>query len=210
MIKIAIADDHPLLLEGVKRVLSREMDIRVTGEATKSEEVLTVLQENSPDLLILDITMPGKSGLDMLKDVKHMYPKLSVLILSIHPPERFAVRCIKSGADGYLCKSGIADELIKAVRQIVQEKRKYISAEVGEQLASESCNNEGSLHESLSDREFEILCMIASGMNVQQIAKKLSLSPNTIHTYRYRIKDKLNVSSNVEMTKYALQYGLIN
>lgn len=209
MIKIAIADDHPLTLEGVKKVLSREMDTLITGEANDGKSVFEMLSKDLPDILILDFTMPGKSGLDMLKDLKNIYPGLPILILSIHPPERYAVRCMKSGADGYLCKSSISDELNKAVRQIVTEKRKYICPVLGEQLATLVYGKNCSIHEMLSDREFEILCMIAEGMNVQQIAGKLSLSPNTIHTYRYRIMDKLQVSSDVEMAKYALQNGLV-
>lgn len=210
MIKIAIVDDHPLMLEGIKRVLNREMDIKITGEANESGEVFEILNSDPPDILILDITMPGKSGLDLLKDIKVICPDLPVLILSIHPPERFAVRCIKSGAEGYLCKSSISDELTKAVRKIIREKRKYITPEVAEQLASQFNNNGGPLHESLSDREFEVLCLIAEGKDVEKIARKLSLSPHTIHTYRSRIKEKLNLSTNVEMTRYALRNGLVS
>jgi len=168
-----------------------------------------MLAEEMPDILILDLTMPGKSGLDILKDIKIIYPDLSVLILSIHPEERFAVRCIKAGAAGYLCKSGIVNELTRAVRRIALENRKYITPKVAEQLVFQ-VNNEGRpIHASLSDREFEVLCMIADGKDVQEIAKKLSLSPHTVHTYRSRIKEKLNLSTNVEMTRYALQNGLI-
>lgn len=210
MINVAIADDHPLMLEGVKRVLNREMDIEITGEAEKGSDVMGLLDDKLPDILILDLTMPGKSGLDLLKDVRVVYPDLPVLILSIHPEERFAVRCIKAGADGYLNKSAISNELTKAVRKICGEKRKYITPDVAEQLASQ-VNNEGRpVHESLSDREFEVLCMIADGKDVQKIARKLSLSPHTVHTYRSRIKEKLNLSTNVDMTRYALQNGLIN
>lgn len=208
MIKIAIADDHPLMLEGVKKVLNREIDIEITGEANESGEVLELLHDDLPDMLILDLTMPGKSGLDLLKDIKSMYPKLPVLILSIHPPERFAVRCIKAGADGYLCKSTISDELIKAVRKIVGQKRKYIPVEVAEQIISHLNNSERPMHDALSDRELEILCLIAEGNDVNKIARKLSLSPHTIHTYRSRIKEKLNLSSNVEMTRYVLENNL--
>lgn len=211
MIKVAIADDHPLMLEGIKKVLNREMDIRVTGEATTSGEVLGLVTGDLPDLLILDIKMPGKSGLELLKDIKVMKPELPVLILSIHPPERFAVRCIQAGASGYISKSAITDELVKAVRKIVREKRKFITPEVAEQLASHANSNNGRpLHETLSDREFEVLCMIAEGKDVEEIAECLSLSPHTIHTYRSRIKKKLNVSTNVDMTRYALKNGLIS
>lgn len=210
MIKVAIADDHPLMLEGVKRVLNREMDIEITGEAEKGNEVLDMLSDDVPDILILDLTMPGKSGLDLLKDLKVIYPELHVLILSIHPEDRFAVRCIKAGADGYLCKSSISNELSKAVRKIIHEKRKYITPEVAEQLASQVSNQGQKPHEALSDREFEVLCLIADGKDVHKIAKKLSLSPHTVHTYRSRIKEKLSLSSNVDMTRYALEHKLIN
>jgi len=209
MIKASIADDHPLMLEGIKRVLNREMDINIVGEASTGTDVMKMLAEEMPDILILDLTMPGKSGLDILKDIKIIYPDLSVLILSIHPEERFAVRCIKAGAAGYLCKSGIVNELTRAVRRIALENRKYITPKAAEQLVFQ-VNNEGRpIHASLSDREFEVLCMIADGKDVQEIAKKLSLSPHTVHTYRSRIKEKLNLSTNVEMTRYALQNGLI-
>lgn len=123
MIKIVIADDHLLMMEGVKRVLNRESDIEIIGEANESGEVLNLLRDDLADILILDLSMPGKSGLDLLKDIKDLYPQLPVLILSIHPPERFAFRCIKAGADGYLCKSTISDELIRSVRKIVREKK---------------------------------------------------------------------------------------
>jgi len=209
MINVAIVDDHPLMLEGIKRVLNREVDIKITGEASNGADVMNMLVDKMPDIIILDLTMPGRSGLDLLKDIKVLNPDLPVLILSIHPEERFAVRCIKAGADGYLCKSGIVNQLTRAVRRIIKENRKYITPEVAEQLAMQ-VNNEGQpLHESLSDREFEVLCMIAEGKDVQYIAEKLSLSPNTVHTYRFRIKEKLNLSTNVDMTRYALQNKLI-
>lgn len=209
MIKVAIADDHPLMLEGIKRVLNREQDIQIIGDASNGTDVMNMLAEELPDILILDLTMPGKSGLDILKDIKMVYPNLSVLILSIHPEERFAVRCIKAGAEGYLCKSGIVNELTRAVRKVVLESRKYITPEVAEQLVSHVNSKGRSIHDYLSDREFEVLCMIADGKDVQKIAKKLSLSPHTVHTYRSRIKEKLNLSTNVEMTRYAIQNGLI-
>lgn len=210
MIKITIADDHPLMLEGIKRVLNREMDFEIVGSALKSLEVMDMLSDEMPDLLILDINMPGKSGLELLKDIKLEYPNLPVLILSIHPAERFAVRCLKAGASGYLCKSAISDDLVRAVRKIVIEKRKYITYDVAEQLATQ-VNNEGRLlHETLSDREFEVLTMIANGKDVREIAKKLLISTNTVHTYRSRIKEKLNLSNDVEMTRYALLNKLIS
>ncbi|PAU94389.1 DNA-binding response regulator [Aliifodinibius salipaludis] len=154
--------------------------------------------------------MPGNSGLELFKQIHNFYPDLPVLLLSVHSEERFAIRALKAGAYGYLNKASISDELIKAIRKIVTENRKYITPEVAEQLASQvDMDKEGALHEQLSDREFEVLCMIATGKEVNDIAEELSLSPQTIHTYRARIKEKINISSNVEMTRYAIENNLI-
>lgn len=209
MISVAIADDHPLMREGIKRVLKKEIDLEVCGEASDGKELLSLLNKLTPDLAILDITMPGKSGLDLIKDVRTLFPKLSILVLSIHPAERFAVRALKAGANGYLCKSGISDELVNAIRKIVTQKRRYITGDVAEQLAMQMGENQSPTHETLSDREFEVLCMIAEGNDITTIANQLSLSPHTIHTYRSRIKKKMNLSSNVDMTRYAMENDLI-
>lgn len=210
MIKIVIADDHPFIREGVKKVVDGEIDLEIIGEAENGNELLAILEEKSPDILVLDITMPGKSGLELLKQLNNLYPNIPVLVLSIHSEERFAVRALKGGAYGYLTKTSISDELIKAIRKIVTEKRKYITPEVAEQLASQvDASKDGALHEELSDREFEVLCLIASGKDVNEIADELVLSPQTIHTYRSRIKEKMNISSNVEMTRYAIENNLI-
>lgn len=210
MIRVCIADDHPLMREGIKNVIQNEMDIDIVGESTNGNEVMDMLKDSSADILILDITMPGKSGLDLIKDVHSTYPHLPVLILSIHPADRFAIRSIKAGAMGYLCKSSISDKLIHAIRKIVVEKRKYISSEVAEQLAYQIDHGARPPHESLSDREFEIMCMIAGGKNVREIAEKLSISFHTVHTYRSRIKEKMNFSTNVEMAHYAIEHQLIS
>jgi len=210
MVKVVIADDHPFIREGVKKVVNSKTDLEVIGEAENGNELLDILEEKEPNIVILDITMPGKSGLELLKQINSLYPDLPVLILSIHSEERFAVRALKAGAYGYLTKTSISEELIKAIRKITTEKRKYITPEVGEQLASQvDANKDNPLHEALSDREFQVLCMIAKGMKVTDIAQELSLSPQTIHTYRTRIKEKLNTSSNVEMTRYAIENNLI-
>ena len=171
---------------------------------------MEILEEKDPHILVLDIMMPGKSGLELLKQINSLYPDLPVLILSIHSEKRFAIRALKAGAYGYLTKKSISEELIKAIRKITTEKRKYITSEVAEQLASQvDINKNNPIHEELSDREFQVLCMIAKGMKVTDIAQELSLSPQTIHTYRTRIKEKMNVSSNVEMTRYAIENNLI-
>lgn len=210
MINIVIADDHPFIREGIKKVVNGELDLEVIGEAEDGNELLAILEEKTPDILVLDITMPDTSGLKLLKKFRDRYPKLPILILSIHSAERFAIRALKAGAYGYLTKTSISEELIKAIRKIVTQEQKYITPEVAQQLASQvDMSEEEFLHEDLSDREFEVLCMVASGKEVKDIAEELSLSPQTIHTYRTRIKEKLNISSNVEMTRYAIEHNLI-
>lgn len=212
MIKIIVTDDHPLVREGLKKVVAQgTLDINITGEASNGNELMKMLENKYPDLVILDITMPGKNGLDVLKDIKELYPHLPVLVLSMHPEDRFAIRAIRAGAAGYLTKSSISDELVSAIRVIVQQKRRYISPAVAEQMALQMDNNRKSTpHESLSDREYQILCMIASGKKINEIADELSLSVQTIHTYRARLKQKMNLNSNVEFTRYAIQNKLID
>lgn len=212
MIRVMIVDDHPLVREGLNKVLTKgTIDIAVVGEASNASELLNMLSKQRPDIVILDIAMPGRSGMDVLKDIKKLYPQLPVLMLSMHPEERFAVRALKAGASGYMTKTSISDDLVSAIRVIVQQKKRYISPEVGEQLAQQiDSNNKNTPHEALSDREYEVLCMIASGKKVSTIAKELSLSVQTIHTYRARLKDKMNMKSNVELARYAIQQDLID
>lgn len=213
MIKVFIVDDHPLVREGLKKVSDQEtIDIEVIGEASDANELMEKLEGDiGPDLLILDIAMPGKSGLDVLKEIKEFYPDLPVLILSIHPEDRFAIRSLKAGAHGYLNKRSISEKLITAIRRIVIQRKKYISQDVAEQLASRvDMSGDNPLHESLSDREFQVMCMIASGKDVNAIANELALNVQTVHTYRSRIKEKMGLKSNVEFTRYALEYGLID
>jgi DNA-binding NarL/FixJ family response regulator len=211
MIRVVIADDHALIREGLAKVLRRTNDIKIINEASNGLELMDVLKEELPDLLILDITMPDKSGLDCLKDIKEIYPDLPVLMLSMHPEDRFAIRALKSGASGYLTKASMSEDLLKAIRKIVIEKKRYISPEVAEQLAEQvDISSEKPLHKTLSDREYQVICMIASGKKMSEIAKELSLSLQTVHTYRTRIKDKMNLKSNVEMTRYAIEHNLID
>lgn len=211
MINMVIADDHQLIRDGIKNVVSATSDIRVIGEAKDGNELLAILEKLSPQILILDITMPMKSGLDLLKQVVELHPGLPVLMLSIHSAERFAIRALKAGAWGYLTKTSISDELILAIRKIVTGKRKYITEEVADILASEMDVNKGSpRHQELSDREFQVLCMIAGGKKVSEIAKEFSLSPQTVHSYRSRIKEKMNLESNVQMTRYAIDNNLLD
>lgn len=212
MIKVIIAEDHPLVCEGLKKIVNeKSTDIKIVGEAASGAELMDILSKNLPDLVVLDITLPGRSGLDVLKDLQELYPQLPVLILTIHPEHRFAARSIKAGADGYLTKSVVADELVTAIKVIVQQKRRYITHSVGEQLAIQmDMNTEKPLHEQLSDREYEVFLMIAAGKKISDIAEEYSLAVPTIHTYRRRVLEKMNMKSNVELAKYATLHGLMD
>lgn len=213
MINIILADDHPLVREGIEKVLDRdEYEFEITSRVSNAEELMEKLesQEELPDLLILDIAMPGKSGLDILKDVHSEYPEMPVLMLSMHPEERFAVRSIKSGAYGYLNKSSVTEELVQAIKTIVLEKKRYISPSVAEQLAMDiNSDHLDQPHERLSDREFQVMRKIASGQKAKDIAEELNLSVRTIHTYRLRMMEKMGLKSDVEITRYALSHHLI-
>lgn len=212
MINVIVADDHLLVREGLKKVIDQtSSEIEVTGEASNAAELMDLLRKGKPDIVILDITLPDKNGLDVLKEIKNIYEDLPVLMLSMHPEDRFAVRTLKAGASGYLTKSSISDQMVTAIRKIVVEKKRYISPTVAEQLAERvNLNTNKPLHETLSDREFQIMCMIGSGKTVNEIADELSISIQTVHTYRSRIKEKMDLSSNVEITRYALQHNLID
>lgn len=210
MINIVVCDDHPLVREGIKIAVEKSADMHVTGEASNWNELLTVLNENIPNIIILDINIPGKSGLDILKELQTHYPRVPVLILSMHSEKRFAIRSLKAGAMGYINKSSITDELEKAIRRIVKEKRKYITPRVAELMSEQiNDNNEEKPHETLSDREFQVFCKIAAGEAVTDIANELSLSTQTVYTYRANIKEKMNFKSNVEMARYAINNNLI-
>lgn len=213
MIKVAIADDHPLVRDGIKNVFEKhDENISVIIQASDAEELLDQLEDQLPDIVILDIGLPNKSGLDLLKDITQRYSELPVLILSMHPEERFAIRSLKAGAYGYLNKRVLSERLMEAVNQIIKEGKKYISDTVAEQLAMEvnGDNNSALPHKKLSDREFQVMCMIASGKKVKEIAEELSLSARTIHTYRSRLMEKMDLGSNVALTRYALSHHLID
>lgn len=212
MINVIIADDHPFVREGVEKVLVRgDLDINVTKKASDGQELLDYLADDLPDIVILDIALPNQSGLDVLKEIKRQYEDLPVLILSMHPEERFAIRALKIGASGYLNKESVTQKLIEAIDQVVNKGKKFISNNVAEQLARQidGGDNNGLPHKKLSDREFQVMCMIASGKKVKQIADELSLSARTIHTYRSRLMEKMNLRSNVAITRYALSHQLI-
>ncbi len=209
MIKVLIADDHSILRVGLKKIFREEQDIEVSAEAGNHHEILSILSTTMPDMLILDISMPGRNGLDTLKEIKSLYPKLKVLILSMHPEDRYAVRSIKAGAMGYVSKESAADELVNAIRKVYAGEQ-YISSTLAVKLAKYfETDLEKPAHELLSDREFQVLCMITSGKSIEYVAQELSLSPNTIATYRERVLSKLHLKSNVELTSYAHRNNLI-
>lgn len=208
MIQVLIADDHTVVRRGLKQILAETSDIVVRAEAGNAQEAFEELKAHPSDVLILDINMPGRSGLDVLRQINQEYPKIPVLVLSGHPEDQFATRVLKSGASGYLSKESAPDELIKAIRK-VHAGGKYISSSQAENLVH-AISSPHSLnpHESLSNREHEVLRLIASGKTVSQIAKQLHLSVKTISTYRTRILEKMNMQTNAQLTHYAIKIGL--
>jgi DNA-binding NarL/FixJ family response regulator len=210
MIKVLIADDHAVVRSGLKQILDETSgEIQVQGEAANGREVLEKVQSQDWDVLVLDITMPGRSGLDILKDIRHLKPGLPVLILSMHAEEQFATRMLKAGASGYLNKESAPEELVKAIRKVCSGG-KYVSAAQAERMVSElTSESDKPPHELLSDREYEILCLIASGKTPTQIAKQLNLSVKTVSTYRSRILEKMKLETNAQLTHYAIKGGLV-
>ena len=211
MIKVLMADDHALVRSGLKQILDETGgEICVAGEAASGPQVLEQVQAQDWDVLVLDITMPGRSGLDILKDIRQLKPTLPVLILSMHAEEQFATRMFKAGASGYLTKESAPEELVKAIRKVCAGG-KYVSPAQAERMVAELTGKpDKHPHELLSDREFEILCLIASGKTPTQIAKALSLSVKTVSTHRTRILEKLNLESSAQLTHYAIKHQLVN
>src|SRR5579864_5763106 len=209
MTRILIADDHAILRRGLKEILMRELEDAACGEAENAQQVLTQIQNQEWDVLILDVTMPGRSGLDVLRDLKTLRPKLPVLVLSMHPEDQYGKRILKAGAAGYMNKDTAPEELIKAIRK-VRSGGRYVSAALAEKLALDlGVDTERPTHEILSGREFEVLRMLASGKTVSQIAEDLHLSATTVSTYRARILEKTRMTTTAELMHYALQNHLI-
>lgn len=209
MIRVLIADDHPIVRHGLKQILSEEPDMEIVGEATNSNEVIDLAEKRNWDIVILDITMPGRGGLDVLKVLRRDFPKLPVLVLSIHPEDQYAVRALKAGAAGYMTKESAPEELIMAMRTVLKGK-KYISPSLAEKLADYlEREDQKNIHEILSDREHQVLLMIASGKSIKEIAEELSLSIKTISTYRARIFEKMKMKSNAELIRYAINKNLV-
>ncbi len=212
MINILIADDHAIVREGLKQIVAEEKDMCVSAEAKDGTELLEILRvkKNNFSIIILDINMPGKNGLEVLKDLKSFYPDLPVLILSMFSEEQYGLRAIKAGADGYLKKVSAPGELVIAIRKIVSGK-KYINEVLAAKLAIDITHkSKPQPHEALSDREFQIMCMIAAGKSAEEISEELSISIHTVYSYRNRVFEKVNLKSNVELTQYVIQNKLID
>jgi len=210
VIKIVIADDHPIVRAGLKQILADASDIEVVAEAGDGHEILKLIRKGRIDVVLLDITMPGLMGLDALKQISLENPKLPILVLSMHPEEQYAIRVLKAGASGYLTKAAAPEQLIGAIRKVSRGGR-YVSPALAEKLAfGLQTGATGLPHEVLSDREYQVLCLISSGKTVKEIAEELALSEKTISTYRTRILEKMNMKSNAELTHYGIKHNLVD
>jgi len=210
-IKIIIVDDHAIVRVGLRKILKDEPDIEVIGEADGADNLFSFLKITQPDIVLLDISMDGKNGLDIVKEIKQDYPQIKTLMLSMHPGELYAVRSIKAGAVGYITKEAASDQLVEAIRE-VHHKGKYITPTLAEWLVDsfELVTGNKPAHEKLSNRELQVLSLIANGKKIKEIAAELSLSPATIATYRARILEKMSLKSNVDLVSYALRNHLVN
>ena len=207
MIKILIADDHAIVREGLKQIVSQESDMRITGEAESAGAMFDILGDAVFDIIVLDISMPGKSGLEALKELRQKYPDIPVLILSIYGEDQYGIRALRAGAAGFLKKVSAPGELVAAIRKIIQGGR-YISESLAEKIADHLSSGSRLPHETLSDREYQVLRMIGNGRTVSEIATDLKLSVKTISTYRARVLEKMHMRTNAELTRYAVQQGL--
>ena len=209
--KVLIVDDHAIVRKGMQQILLDEYQDLVFGEATNAQEALETLDAQDWDVIVLDISMPGRSGLDVLKEIKRERPQVPVLVLSMHPEDQFAVRVLRAGAAGYMTKESAPNELVTAINKVIAGGT-YVSPSLAEILARDlqRDTDDSALHQKLSDREYEVMVMIASGKAVSQIAEELALSVKTISTYRARILEKVHMKSNAEITRYAIKHGLVD
>ena len=210
MIRVLVSDDHALLRAGVKEILTHGFQDIVFGEAADAEQVLSSVQAQEWDLVILDLNMPGRSGVEVLRELKRLWPKLPVLVLSMHAEDQYGRRLLRAGASGYLNKEVVPDELIKAVRKVLAGGR-YVSSALAERLAFDLTEKDASraAHETLSQREFEVLRLIASGKTVSEIAERIHLSVPTVSTYRARILSKMNMTTTAELMRYGLENRIV-
>lgn len=209
MIRVLIADDHAILRRGLCQIISDAQDMTVTGEAENSAEAMKLVRENAFDVVLLDISMPDRNGMDTLKLIKQERPRLPVLMLSTHPENQYAVRALRSGAAGYLTKQSAPAQLVTAIRQVTQGK-KYVTPSVAEELANHVLrDSDQPNHNELSNREYQTMCLIASGRTLSEIAVQLSLSVKTVSVYRARVLEKLQLKNNAELTHYAIKNNLV-
>lgn len=209
MIKVFIADDHFVVRNGLKQILSDEKDIDIIGEASNAEEILSRINPNNLDILILDITMPGKNGLDFLIEIKNKYPSIKIIMLSMHSEKEIVSRALKTGANGYINKDAIPEELVEAIRK-VHKGQIFLSSSLRKDLIDElSQNNSHEKHNQLSEREFQVFCLLASGNSLKEIAEELSINRKTVSTYRTRILEKFHLKSNSDLVVYALHNKII-
>lgn len=208
-IRVLIADDHAIVRQGLRQILADTPDLLLAGEAENGAEMLRQVREGHWDVLLLDINMPFKNGIDTLKKIREEYPNLPVLILSMHPEEQYALRLLRAGAAGYMNKESAPEELVNAIRRVAQGK-KYVSPAVAELLAEDIGNDAQEVpHAQLSDREFQVLLAISSGMALSEIAVSMALSVKTVSTYRTRIMEKMHMKSNADLIHYAIKNGLV-
>lgn len=209
MIRILIADDHAVVRRGLAQILAEAPEITSVGEAQNANEIMSLIRSQTFDLVILDLALPDKNGLEVLKDVKREHPKLPVLVLSMHPEDQYALRVLKAGAAGYLTKESAPEELITAIKKVLKGGR-YISSQLAEQLVLDlGAGATKPIHDSLSDREYQIMCLIASGKTISEVADLLAISVKTASTYRTRILEKMQMKTNAELTHYAIQQKLV-
>ncbi|HYR95350.1 MAG TPA: response regulator transcription factor [Candidatus Binatus sp.] len=210
MIRVLVADDHPVVRRGLKHILAETPDIIAVGEASDGHQVLDQVRAGTCDVLLLDLTMPGGHGVEILEAVKRERPSLPVLVLSIHPEDQYAVRVFRAGAAGYMTKDSAADELVRAVRKVHAGGR-YVTPRVAEELAAQvDCGTERQPHALLSNREYQVLCMLGRALSVTQIARELHLSEKTVSTYRSRLLEKMQARNTAELIRYAVQNRLVD
>ncbi|MFC2971192.1 response regulator [Azotobacter bryophylli] len=209
MINILIADDHPIVRDGLKQIISEQGDMQVHGEAAEGDSLLAALRQGLPDVLLCDMSMPGRSGIDLIKTVKALWPSLPVLVLSVHEDDMYAIRTIKAGAMGYLTKACPSEQLLSAIRRI-HSGRLYINEDVAEKLALQAIGGAQLPHSGLSNREHQVFLMLAEGLTVSEIAKALTLSVKTISTHKANIMQKMNLANMSELIRYAIEHGLVN
>ena len=209
MLRVVVVDDHAVVREGLKRIISEGQNMTVSAEAGGGNEAVEVVKRTPCDAVVLDITMPDKNGLEVLKEIHEVNPRLPVLVLSMHAEDQYAVRTLRAGAAGYLTKETAPTKLVEAIRKVVRGG-KYVSPSLAEKLVFDLDRESKQPHELLSDREYQVLCMIASGKTVSGIATELTLSVKTVSTYRSRILEKLDMANNAELTRYAIKAGLVD